>query len=91
MGVRTIRESHRASAALDAGRKKYARLDEAWTGISWFLARAPMDGPEVFAGVFMLKFASYIELEIAVPSITILYTYSEQFVDVISVKFSDED
>lgn len=90
-GLRSIRESDKAAGQRDAAERAYDRVEQAWIGDTWRLVREPEAGIKISEGNFLMKFPSFLRLGIGLPSIAILYTFDDSYVDVLSIKFSDED
>ena len=90
-GCRTIRESVKATEQLAEAIKASPRIEQAWIGDSWRLVRAPEGGYCIEGGNYIMKFPSFKRIVKDVPGIAILYTFDDQYVDIVSVRFSDED
>lgn len=89
--LRTIRESERAAETLAEAYKQYPRFEDVWTcGDTWRLAREPENGVLLGTGHRIMKFPSYVRLA-PIPGRTILYSYTDQYIDIVSVKFGEED
>jgi hypothetical protein len=88
---RTVRESHKFEEELKAAIVKYPRIEDAWVGISWLLSRGPQEGAAIGNGHYLMKFVSYLELDVKVPGITILYRFDDEFVDIHSLKLGEEE
>lgn len=86
--LRSIRINHRAEAVLQSAFASYGRFEDIWVqGDSWVLAHGPERGVQLPNGHWMMKFHSYVRFT-SVPGRTLLYTFDDEFIDLISVKIT---
>lgn len=84
--ARTIRESHRATAVLSKAAGEYHRVEDLWDGWKWRLARDPRRDatpiPDVEPTTYLIRTALFPDA----PELTILFTYDEDYVDIIAIR-----
>jgi hypothetical protein len=89
--LRTIRESAKAEKDLRDAFKKYERLEDVWTyGDTWRLVRGPDDGVLLATGERIMKFHNFMKLA-PIPGRSVLYRYDDEFIDIIAVRFSEDE
>lgn len=79
--ARTVVEDVRVTDTLTSLRANHPRIDDAWEGIKWRLARGPEEGYEVVSGKYLMRFPSFVNI-VDVPSLTVLYEFNNDQVRV---------
>ena len=85
--ARTICESHDVEQAIAAARSHFPRIEEIIDGWKWRLAREPESGyrlPGHNPATYLMRSAGAPEL--GIPSITFLYRFDEDRVDLLRVR-----
>lgn len=88
--LRTIREEHCVSEAIDKAKSKYPRIDEVFDGLKWRLARDPESGfelPNTDSPKYLIKPDPPLK---NLPIITILYEFDAFQVNILDVKISSK-
>jgi hypothetical protein len=84
--ARTIVEDECVSQEVAKLIKKYPRIDDLWEAWKWRLSRDPItDATPINDNVMIIKTSSS-NLSFGVPSIAILYSFSEDEVHVLGIK-----
>lgn len=84
---RTVRENEDVTNAITKQSKITPRIEAAWNGITWRLARAPNQGYELATEYWVMRIKEF-EGMVEVPAVTILYKFSEEYVDVTAIGFN---
>lgn len=81
--LRTIVPENEVTFDVDAAKMTFSRVDDAYAGLEWRLARSPNDGILVGNGYYIYKQLGFPKWKI--PSITVLYRFtdSEVFIEAI--------
>lgn len=90
-GCRSIRESQKAETQLAEAIKSSPRIEQVWIGDSWRLMREPEGGVCIDGTHYIMKFPSFKRIVADVPGVSILYSFDDQYVDIVSIRFLDED
>ncbi len=89
--ARSIREEDEVSATYETASVLYPRLEQLWEAWKWRLARGPEEDAVKVTGTnpqaYLIKTWDFSEHGMPM-SITILYTFDENEVQILSVKFS---
>lgn len=86
--ARTIVCENKVEATVSDLIKEYPRMDDAWEAWKWRLAKDPItDATPVNDNTMIIK-SSSLYSDYGVPSITIMYSFSENEVNILSVKLN---
>ena len=78
--MRTVREEHTVSEAIDLHCALYPRLEEAYEALTWTLAHRPEIGEIIDDFFWLYKQAG--DEEMNVPALVVVYTFDADSVDV---------
>jgi len=81
---RTIKEENIVETRVNSAKTKYSRFEDAFDALKWILARKPENGIKI-DNKFLYKQNGQIDS--SVPEITVLYTYNENEVNILEIKF----
>lgn len=90
-GLRQVVEEAEVSSTIDEGREKYPRLDEAWQGLTWLLARSADEMGRLSRDG---KFRLYVQPGDAafnVPEIWIIFKADAAEITVLAVHLSEAE
>lgn len=86
--ARTVVEDGAVTGFIERHQKKRPRLEEAYEGIKWRLARAPESGLKIDeSGKYLLKTA---DMQPIMPGLRVLYTFDEHSVTIEAIDFGQK-
>ena len=84
--MRTLTEWPNVSETIESKAAQYPRLIQAYEGLRWWLSRSPESGELIDAHHWL--FRQQGDARINVPAITVIYTFDDTTVEIISVLVS---
>lgn len=89
--MRTIREEPAAQRAVDAACERWTAADEAWSVVTWVIARDPTVGQPLREGGKARSFTVQGARSVDMPTVTVLYEIEPNEIVIHSAVFEEAD
>ncbi len=89
--MRSIIEAPAVQDSVDDAREKWQRTDDVWDAVIWAVGKDPECGKAITESGLVRSFTLDGVLHLGIPTLTVLYTFDDQFISIQSVIFKDAD